>query len=331
MTLHQLRIFDVVSRHLNITKASAELHISQPSVFQQIKSLEESCGLRLYRKVGRGIELTADGLKLQSEAREILDRVETLQRKLGASRRSPETGPLLVGGSHVPSKSVLPLCLAAFKKNHPLVQITLQTKSSRSIETLVLNSELEIAIITHSSNFSELHYEPFRQEPVVFFVSARHPLASKKELTLAEIANESLIVHRGIRRGTGEITSDILKQIEEQGKEPNILMECSSGEAVMAAVIRGVGIGILMQAHLNDEIRRGEVKILQVSDINDLRITSFVIYQKDKALSVAAREFLDVLKRSARLRRSNNRPKSARSPRPRSLPDTQWAGFYIKG
>ena len=68
MTLHQLRIFHVVSRHLNITKASAELHISQPSVFQQIKSLEESCGLRLYRKVGRGIELTADGLKLQSRS-----------------------------------------------------------------------------------------------------------------------------------------------------------------------------------------------------------------------------------------------------------------------
>src|SRR6185369_8567357 len=102
MTLHQLRIFDVVAQHLNITKASAELHISQPSVFQQLKSLEESCGLRLYRKVSRGIELTAAGEKLQAEAREILERVETLQRKFDARRRSPELETLLVGGAPVP-------------------------------------------------------------------------------------------------------------------------------------------------------------------------------------------------------------------------------------
>ena len=296
----------MVSRCLNITKASAELHISQPSVFQQIKSLEQSCGLRLYRKAGRGIELTADGQKLQAEAREILERVEILQRKFDASRRSPDIGPLMVGGSHVPSKSVLPFCLAAFKQNHPRVQISLHTKSSRSIEKLVLNSELEIAIITHSSRTPELRYVPFRQERIVLFVSARHPLARKKDLTLSEIAAEALIVHRGIRRGTGEITLDILKHIENRGHRPNILMECSSGEAVKAAVMRGAGIGILMQGHLLDEMRRDEVKILKISDVNDLRIPSFVIYQKDKVLSKYAQEFLDLLKRSEQLMRSTN-------------------------
>jgi len=72
MTLHQLRIFDVVSRHLNITKASVELHLSQPSVFQQVKALEQSCGFKLYGKVGRGIALTRAGERLCADAREIL-------------------------------------------------------------------------------------------------------------------------------------------------------------------------------------------------------------------------------------------------------------------
>src|SRR4029077_7506618 len=180
MTLHQLRIFDVVSRHLNITKASAELHISEPSVFQQIKSLEESCGFKLYRKVGRGVELTPEGEKLRVEAQEILQKVETLERKFAAFRKSSGTAPLRVGGSHAPSKSILPLCLAAFKRDHPLVEVTLQTQSSRSIERLVLNSQLEIAIITHSSDSPELCYVPFRQERLVLFVSARHSLGTKK-------------------------------------------------------------------------------------------------------------------------------------------------------
>ena len=191
MTLHQLRIFDVVTRHLNITKASAELHLSQPSVFQQIKSLEESCGVRLYRKVGRGIRLTAAGEKLHAEAREILEKVTTLEQKFEANRNSPATDPLRVGGSHVPSKSVLPSCLAAFKLKHPLVGIELHTKTSRSIENLVLNAELEIAVITHPSNSSHLHYVPLRQEEVVLFVSTHHPLAGKKDLSLRRDCGDS--------------------------------------------------------------------------------------------------------------------------------------------
>jgi len=312
MTLHQLRIFDVVAQHLNITKASAELHISQPSVFQQLKSLEESCGLRLYRKVSRGIELTAAGEKLQAEAREILERVETLQRKFDARRRSPELETLLVGGAPVPSKSVLPLCLATFKRAHPLARVKLQTENSRTIERLVQNSELEIAVVSGTSNLSELEYVPFRDERIVLFVSTRHPLARKSGLNLAEIADGPLIVHRGIRRGTeksvhlrlfrrGRATLDILKRIEEEGRSPNILMECSSSEAVKAAVMRGLGLGILIQAHLENEIRRGEVKILKISECDDFLVPSFVIYQKDKPLSDNAKEFLRLLKRSARL------------------------------
>ena len=116
MTLHQLRIFDVVSRHLNITKASAELHLSQPSVFQQIKSLEESCGVKLYRKAKRGVVLTPEGEKLRSEAQEILQRMQTLEGKFGVAHILSAPAPLRVGGSHVPSKSILPACLTAFKQ-----------------------------------------------------------------------------------------------------------------------------------------------------------------------------------------------------------------------
>jgi DNA-binding transcriptional LysR family regulator len=297
--LHQLRIFDVVSRHLNITKASAELHISQPAVFQQIKSLEDSCGFKLYSKVGRGIALTFEGEKLRAEAREILERMDRLERKLGPIRRLSETVPLKVGGSHVPSKSILPVCLAAFKQNHPLLRVTLQTASSQNIEHLVQNSELDIAVITHPSHSSDLEYAPFRHERIVLFVSGHHPFTRKKALSLGDVAMEPLIVHRGIHRGTGEITLNILKCIEDQGRKPNILMECSSGEAVKAAVIGGAGIGILMEGHLRDGIRRREVKILRIRDLKELTISSFIIYQKGKTLSDNSQNFFNLLRKSS--------------------------------
>jgi DNA-binding transcriptional LysR family regulator len=319
MTLHQLRIFNVVSRHLNITKASAELHLSQPSVFQQVKALEESCGFKLYCKVGRGIALTRAGERLCADAREILEKMETLEKRFGVTGRLSETVPLRVGGSHVPSKSILPACLTAFKQNHPLVPITLQSGSSRKIEHLVQNSELDIAVITHSSFSPELEYTPLRQEKVVLFVSARHPLTRKKTLSVADVAMEPLIVHRGLHRGSGEITLNILKYIEDQGHMPTVLMECSSGESVKASVMGGAGIGILMQGHLHDEIRRREVKILTVRDVKDLIINCFILFQKGNPISDNAQDFLDLLKRTYGDDRRETPERLAGSPYPTQI------------
>ncbi len=74
-------------------------------------------------------------------------------------------------------------------------------------------------------------------------------------------------------------------------------MECSSGEAAKAVILRGAGIGILMEAHLDEEIHRREVKILRIRDVQDLKINSFVIYRKDKPLSYNVQDFLDLIKK----------------------------------
>lgn len=150
MTLHQLKIVAAVARHGSITNAARELHISQPSVFQQVKSVEQSCGIKLYVKSGKGIELTPEGKKFEAEVREILQRIERLEEKYRAARGAKRE-ILSVGGSHAPSVSILPSLLGAFKKRHPDLQVILQTRSSRAIELLVLNRKIDLAVITHPS------------------------------------------------------------------------------------------------------------------------------------------------------------------------------------
>ena len=76
MTLHRLKIFETVARHLNITRASKELRISQPSVSKQLKSLQEFYAVKLFKKVGRSIELTNEGRLFEEETREILFRLD---------------------------------------------------------------------------------------------------------------------------------------------------------------------------------------------------------------------------------------------------------------
>ena len=88
MTLHQLSIWIVVAKHQSVTKTADELHIRQPSVSQQIKSLENEFGIKLYKiYAGRGIELTQAGKLLLKYAKQILLQVKTLENKLKNSRK----------------------------------------------------------------------------------------------------------------------------------------------------------------------------------------------------------------------------------------------------
>lgn len=298
MTLHQLRIFAAISRHLNITKAAKELHISQPSVFKQAKTLEQSCGIKLYRKIGRGIELTREGRLFEADTREILAKIESLTQRFNFSSESSIGGSLTIAGSHAPSVSVLPSLLAAFKKTHPQVQVNLQTTTSHEAEQLLQSAVVEIAVVTHPSVSNEFHHLTIRREPIVAFVSSRHPFAKKAHPSVNDIARVPLVVHRGLSGKTGAATRAILERIEALGQRPNILMECNSAEAVKTAVLKGLGIGVLMKAHLDREIRSRELRVLRVAGLENIANLSLVCYRKDKPLGANAREFLELLQRS---------------------------------
>jgi DNA-binding transcriptional LysR family regulator len=291
MTLNQVRAFGAVSKYLNITRAAESLSISEPSVFKQVKSLEEFCGVRLYRKVGRQIELTREGRLVQADVRNILLRVERLGQRFKQTALALTGGSLAVGGSHGPSVALIPSLLARFKESHPHTQIIFRTKSSRGIEQLVLQSQAEIGVITNPSNSRLLRLLPCREENIVVIVSAKHPLAKKFELNLAEVAQAPLIIKKG---GQGR-PSEFLRQIESQGFRLNILMECESGQAIKIAVLKGMGVGILYRDQVESELEAGSLKTLRIAGLKRINGKSFIIYRKGRPLSHNALDYLALL------------------------------------
>ena len=106
MTLHQLKIFQSVGTLLNITKASEILHISQPSVSQQLKLLEEEFGTKFFARLSQGVELTYEGKQFLDAVSPILAQAELVERTF---KRNPKQAMLLkIGGSHNVSFDVLP-------------------------------------------------------------------------------------------------------------------------------------------------------------------------------------------------------------------------------
>jgi DNA-binding transcriptional LysR family regulator len=291
MTLHQLRIFDAVARHLNITNASAELHMSQPAVTHQLKLLEQRYGRRFYRKTAQGIALTESGLSFIAAVRPILNEIANLERQFDRSGDKRQ-GSLNIGGTHSLCISVLPEAIMDFKKTHPGTQFMIETDDSVAIEEQISTASLDVALITHPSYKPNLSVEPHEKLEVIAFASASSPLGGKT-MSLSELAQLPLVIRKD---------SKILKELLLLGYKPTIAVLCKDSAAVQAAVQKGMGVGILTGDSVRSSIESGSLIRLNVPELKKIALQSFIVFDQQKPLSPIAKDFLHLL-RNRRLRR----------------------------
>lgn len=232
------------------------------------------------------MELTPEGRNFLEAIRPIVAQAENIEKTFKNNLKPNKTGQLMLGGSHNVSVNVLPKLLMAFKKTHPLVQFDLETSDSRLIERRLLNSELEIGLITNPSHNDEIVYEPFEEVEVVAFCLPTNPIVGKR-LSLKELVACPLVMRTGGR---------IEKVLMSQGCKVNIAVRCQAGESVKAAVRMGMGIGILYRNAIAARLATGKLKLINVPELNQLRFNSFVIYNRRRPLSPIAQEFLQMLR-----------------------------------
>ena len=300
MTLHQLKIFQCVGTLLNITKASEILHVSQPSVSQQLKLLEEEFGAKFFARLSQGVELTYEGKQFLDAVSPILTQAEFVEKTF---KRNPNQPMLLkIGGSNNVSVGVLPQLLMTFKQSHPLVQFILETNGSSVIERRVLNSEAEIALITNPSYRAEIVYEPYEEMQVVAFCLPTNPVAGKT-LSLRELSQLPLVVKTGGR---------IEHALRSHRQTVNIAVRCEASAAVKAAVGLGMGIGVLYRDAVVSRVANGTLKLIDVPELKEMGVQSFIIFDKRKSLPPTAAEFLEMLrKRNSAFRNNNKKVRSA--------------------
>jgi DNA-binding transcriptional LysR family regulator len=297
MTLHQLRIFECVGTVSNITKASEILHISQPSVSQQLKLLEEEFGAKFFARLSQGVELTYEGKQFLEAVKPILSQAELVEKTFKRNPNGNRTVLLRIGGSNNVSADVLPHLLMTFKQTHPLVQFTLETNDSAVIEKRVLNSEVEIGLITNPSYRSEIVYQPYEEMQVVAFCLPVNPVAGKT-LSLRELAQLPLVVRTGGR---------IEHALRSHRQLVNISVRCEASAAVKAAVGLGMGIGVLYRNAVASRVASGTLKLIDVPELKEMGVQSFIIFHKRKPIAPVAAEFLEMLRRRDSVFRYDNK------------------------
>ena len=290
MLLSRIELFLTVAEHKSLEKTARAMHVSASSVCQRLKLLESDLGVTLYKRSKGGIEITDAGHALLATGTDVLSQLDTLRNTLNGDARAA-TQALSVSGTYNPSAKHLPSAIAAFQKTHPHVKVSFLSSTGDRIEQLLRDGELDVAIIQSMSESDEFYKEKFSVDRLTFFAHASHPLAKKRKLQLTDLAHIPVVTREGKKA-----THRWLKQLKALGLTLNVVLRCASPNAVNAAVRRKMGIGISFLNLIEEDIQRKEFKCLKFSGLPELVSTSYIVHGKNKPLSSAANDFVNLLR-----------------------------------
>ena len=294
MNFAQLKAFQAVANHGSITRAAQLLQVSQPAVSKHLKNLEEDYGVKLFERKAGAVELTKAGSSLLRHAEAILAQLDQARKELKSHKDLPKSEPLRIGGSYAASALLLPSLLVHFKNKHRDASIILRSGTTRELKRMLLNSTVEIALLNELPANPELASEPFREERLVVFAAPGHPLARKKSLTVADLRQAALVT-----TGMASAVDKMVNHLVHEGLGAKIAIQCGSPASVKILVKNKIGLGILFEDMLMQELRNKLFKVLEIPGLA-LTVQSYIVYYKDRPLSPPAKDFLALLRKRAR-------------------------------
>jgi len=287
-SLHQLRVFAAVARHLSYTRAAEELHLTQPAVFTQVKQLEESLGQPLLERLGKQLFLTDAGRETLATAHETLNALERLEMRL-ADLQGLKRGRLRLA-IVTTAESLIPRLLGAFCQQYPGIDATLTVANRETLLSRLADNIDDLVVLGAPPEHIDVVATAFADNPLVVVARHDHPLANSRAIALTRIAEESLILREA---GSGtRLAAERL--FAEHGLQPRVRLELGSNEAVKQAVAGGLGLTLLSAHTLALEGESGLLRVLDVEGLPLLR-QWYVAYQRGKHLSVVAEAFLEFL------------------------------------
>lgn len=290
-TFRQLEVLETIARLGNFTRASEELHLTQPTVSMQMKKLVDAVGMPLYEQVGRHIQLTDAGRQLAATAREILQSLENFDMAM-AEMQGLKQGRLRLTVTTT-AKYFAPRLLGEFSNLHPGIEVSLKVTNRQKVLERAAENLDDLYILCLPSSHVEMVTYPFLENSLVVLAPRGHPLAGKRHIPIARLAAEPFLM-RETGSGTRMQVEDIFAR---HGVKLNIRMELGSNEAIKQAILGNLGISVLSSNTLNLGAR-GELVILDVEGF-PIRHHWYIAYPKGKQLSVVAQAFLKYLQEDA--------------------------------
>lgn len=293
MDLHHLKIFVSVFKHKSFTRASEKLHISQPTISEHIKNLENSLGCRLFDRLGRSIIPTAEAEVLYPRALQLLDELVRIREEITATGIGIR-GKLVIGASTIPGVYLLPRMASSFKEQHPDVAYEILIEDSARITSMVLQHEILCGIVGARMASEKLAYTPLLEDELVLV--APRKILNRKTITLEELVTVPFI-QREKGSGTRQTFENFLDKNNLSPDAFNMVATLGSTSSVKQAVKTGLGASVISRIAVQEEINSGQLREIRIKNLK-MKRKFHLVQQKKRTLPPQYIAFCTHLKKS---------------------------------
>ena len=296
MEIRALKYILSLAEHGSFTAAAKAHFVTQPAVSIALKKLERELGQQIYRIEGRSVVFTPAGETILDYARHIVDLEGELLRRM-SDLEGLRKGKVTVGTIDAASIYVLPDVFSRFHDIYPGIEIKLEISSTVPLVEKLKAGELDLAVGTIPVAQAEgLDIIPIYSEPLLVIAPASHPLTGRSTVGPESLSGQSFIFFH-----EGSVTRAIVERaFEEHGIAPLVTMAIDSPEAIKNLVSSGLGMSVLPERIVQEDIEKGDIVAPKVEGFQLERHLGLIL-QPGRYRSVTVQAFLDVMSEEMKL------------------------------
>jgi DNA-binding transcriptional LysR family regulator len=290
MQIESLKVFCDLAETESFTKAAQINNITQSAVSQQISSLERQFKSLLIERSKKRFRLTREGQVLYEYSKQILSTFDSMTNRL-QEIKDIVSGTIRVATIYSIGLHDLPPYLKKFLKAYPTVNVHVEYRRSNQVYEDVLSNIVDLGLVAYPSKDAKLEVVPLRKDMLVLIAHPQHPLAKNKTLKLRELSGQKFIGFEPdipTRRAIDKILKD-------EDVNVNVVMEFDNIETVKRAVEIDAGVAIVPVGTVTQEVSKNTLGAITIEDAQFYRPLA-AIYKKNKVLSPAIKQFINVLK-----------------------------------
>ena len=296
----ELRYLTCIARTQNLTKASRELYVSQPSLSKFLHNLEDSIGIKLFDRLGNKFVLTYAGERYVDYAKRILLIKKDLDDEMN-DISSLRNGRLNIAFPQTRCSYMAPAILPVFQAAYPNIQVNLYEASSNDLEKFLLNGKVDIAIFNGPENHPDLACETLGKEEFVLVVGKNHPLSRCGRriegykypwIDIEKFKNDNFILHYPEQR-----TEQIAMQIfGEKKMAPHVILRTHSIEGAVRLAASGFGVCFVSESHMKHIHLETDPVLFSIGN-SRTEIELLAVYRKGAYLPQYAKDYINIAKK----------------------------------
>ncbi len=291
LNVYELNVFLHAAETQNFSEAARRLHLSQPAVSLNVKSLETQLGIDLFQNVGRNVVLTDAGRALLPMARELVAMSNHIELSVRALR-GQVVGDLAIGCASSAARCLLPGLIGAFRQRFGDVRVSVTPSHASSLTQQILERQVHIGVSSIADKHTDLECRELLEDELVLIVPPGHAWVSRNDITLRQLTEQPLIL-REESAGSRRLLLEILARQNIRLEDLTVAMQSGSQEEVEAAVEIGLGVAFVSRIAGARCLAAGRVTTVPLPETN-LRHHIYMIRARRQPCSPAQSSFWDL-------------------------------------